>query len=260
MDTHNSEKGKRGNWIMRQTSFAKTFAIMSVIVFVTAFCVYLVVDSMSATHGVDILYIIRQTFIVSAVLLFILYHPLKYMYIRANGKNMSDDEGKANGTGDIAGRTSFAKTALVAGVILFVIFLVSLLLKNDDTTTISELVNLRTIGIVAVAVIALLFLFWYFPTKAMYNLSQGQSKADYLKSKERIIGLFIAGTFLVFLLSALVLFGLFGFEVWGNVTALTDATADQILYGKIPYGVIVFVAGEFLLFLYLKISSNRSKN
>ena len=104
------------------------------------------------------------------------------------------------------------------------------------------------------------FLFWYFPSKAQYNLSKGQTESDFFKSNEYIISTIIAGTFLTFLFSALMIFGMYGLAVHGHVAELTEDASNQILYSKIPYGVILFVAGEFLLYLYLRHTKRKYKD
>lgn len=252
MKTDIDKDERNDSWIVRQTSFAKTFVIMSIIVFVVAFVFCLFMDnSIRGVSYTDILRILGQAAVSSAILLFVFYYLLKYWYIKIHSKDIADEGKEVNNSGSF-GQKSFAKISFVAGIILFVIFSTALLFRIGNITTISGVDILRTLGISAVAAVGSLFLFWYFPTKAIFNLYNVQTEADYLKSKERIIGTFIVGSFLIFLLSVFLFFGFWGLDIWGHITELTDEAADEILYSKILYGIILFLAGEILLFLYLK--------
>ena len=56
------------------------------------------------------------------------------------------------------------------------------------------------------------------------------------------------------------IFGMYGLAVQGHVAELTEEASNQILYSKIPYGVILFVAGEFLLYLYFRHMKRKYKD
>lgn len=262
METNNNQENKKANRIFRQISFAKTMAIMSVITFVVTFVVYLLSDNnIGDISNVDILHILKGTVVSSAIFLFVFFYLWKYLYDKVHSKNVSNN-GNTDSTqqgNTVSRQTSFTKRALLQIVVLFVIFFVALLFRKDNISALSATDILKTFVISAIGTVVSYFLFWYFPSKAQYNLSKGQTYSDFFKSKEYIIGTVIAGTFLIFLFSVLMMFGMYGLVVQGHVAELTEDASNQILYSKIPYGVIFFVAGEFLLYLYLRNTKRKYK-
>lgn len=263
METNNNQENKKANRIFRQTSFAKTMAIMSVITFVVTFIVYLLLDNnIGDISNVYILHILKKTVIFSAIFLFVFFYLWKYLYYKVHSKNVSNDGNTeaVKQENSVSRHTSFTKRSLLQIVVLFVIFFVALLFRKDNIAALSATDILKTLVISAIGTVVSYFLFWYFPSKAQYNLSKGQTESDFFKSKECVISTIIAGTFLTFLFSALIIFGMYGLAVHGRVAELTEEASNQILYSKIPYGVILFVAGEFLLYLYLRHMKRKYKD
>lgn len=255
METNNNQENKKANRIFRQTSFAKTMAIMSVITFVVTFVVYLLLyNNIDDISNVDILHILKETVVFSAIFLFVFFYLWKFLYYKVHSKNISNDGNTeiVQQENSVSGHTSFTKRSLLQVVVLFVIFFVALLFRKDNIGALSATDILKTLVISVIGTVVSYFLFWYFPSKAQYNLSKGQTESDFFKSKEYVISTIIAGTFLTFLFSALMIFGMYGLAVHGRVAELTEEASNQILYSKIPYGVILFVAGEFLLYLYFR--------
>lgn len=263
METNNNQENKKANRIFRQTSFAKTMAIMSVITFVVTFIVYLLLDNnIGDISNVYILHILKKTVIFSAIFLFVFFYLWKYLYYKVHSKNVSNDGNTeaVKQENSVSRHTSFTKRSLLQVVVLFVIFFVALLFRKDNISALSATDILKTFVISVIGTVVSYFLFWYFPSKAQYNLSKGQTYSDFFKSKEYIIGTVIAGTFLTFLFSVLMIFGMYGLAVHGRVAELTEEASNQILYSNIPYGVILFVAGEFLLYLYLRHMKRKYKD
>ena len=259
METNNNQENKKANRIFRQISFAKTMAIMSVITFVVTFVVYLLSDNnIGDISNVDILHILKGTVVSSAIFLFVFFYLWKYLYYKVHSKNVSNDGNTEGNT--VSRQTSFTKRSLLQIVVLFVIFFVALLFRKDNISALSATDILKTFVISVIGTVVSYFLFWYFPSKAQYNLSKGQTYSDFFKSKEYVISTIIAGTFLTFLFSVLIIFGMYGLAVHGRVVELTEEASNQILYSKIPYGVILFVAGEFLLYLYLRHTKRKYKD
>jgi membrane protein len=209
----------------------------------------------------DIIRAILFAVVALPVVILIFYHPLvKNFFNRDYRKNTTDDVNRATGSEKfIFGQTSFAKTMIIAFVLITLSIFAYCLLRKNNISALSTTDILRMIGISVIGAIVVEFMFLYLPAKAQYNLYKGQSKRDFFKSKEYIIGTVIAGTFLIFLFSVLMMFGMYGLAVQGHVAELTEDTSNQILYSKIPYGVIFFVAGEFLLYLYLRNTKRKYK-
>lgn len=263
METNNNQENKKANRIFRQTSFAKTMAIMSVITFVVTFIVYLLLDNnIDDISNVDILHILKETVVFSAIFLFVFFYLWKFLYYKVHSKNVSNDGNTeaVKQENSVSRYTSFTKRSLLQVVVLFVIFFVALLFRKDNIGALSATDILKTLVISVIGTVVSYFLFWYFPSKAQYNLSKGQTESDFFKSKEYVISTIITGTFLTFLFSALMIFGMYGLAVHGRVAELTEEASNQILYSKIPYGVILFVAGEFLLYLYFRHMKRKYKD
>ena len=210
----------------------------------------------------DIIRAILFAVVALPVVILIFYHPLvKNFFNRNYRKNTADDGNRATGSEKfIFGQTSFAKTMIIAFVLITLSIFAYCLLRKNNISALSTTDILRMIGVSVIGAIVLEFMFLYLPTRAKYNLYKGQSKGDFFKSKEYVISTIIAGTFLTFLFSALIIFGMYGLAVHGRVAELTEEASNQILYSKIPYGVILFVAGEFLLYLYFRHMKRKYKD
>ena len=74
METNNNQENKKANRIFRQTSFAKTMAIMSVITFVVTFIVYLLLDNnIGDISNVYILHILKKNVNIYANIFFFFF-------------------------------------------------------------------------------------------------------------------------------------------------------------------------------------------
>ena len=163
------------------------------------------------------------------------FYLWKFLYYKVHSKNISNDGNTEAGQQEnsVSRQTSFTKRSLLQIVVLFVIFFVALLFRKDNISALSATDILKTFVISVIGTVVSYFLFWYFPSKAQYNLSKGQTESDFFKFKEYIIGTVIAGTFLTFLFSALMIFGMYGLAVQGHVAELTEEASNQILCREI---------------------------